>query len=52
MNYWTIPDRRQIHDSVGSRVAFPLAFLGSLIAIALLLYAVDTTPLRALIVTS
>ncbi|HUO91369.1 MAG TPA: hypothetical protein VMU22_00525 [Rhizomicrobium sp.] len=33
-------------ESVSQRLAGPAMFLGSLFAIALILYAVDTTPLR------
>jgi hypothetical protein len=36
-------------DVVGHRLALPVAFLGSLIVIALVLYAVDTAPLRTLL---
>lgn len=40
---------RDMNDSVGHRLAGPAMFLGSLFAIALVLYAVDATPLRALL---
>jgi hypothetical protein len=36
-------------ESVSQRLAGPAMFLGSLFAIALMLYAVDATPLRALL---
>ena len=36
-------------DTVGQRLAGPAMFLGSLFAIALMLYAVDVTPLRDLL---
>lgn len=36
-------------ETVSQRLAMPAAFLGSLFAIALMLYAVDATPLRALL---
>ena len=36
-------------ESVSQRLAGPAMFLGSLFAIALKLYAVDATPLRALL---
>jgi len=34
---------------MGQRLAFPVVLLGSLFVIALLLYAVDTTPLRTVL---
>jgi hypothetical protein len=46
-NYGYSP--RQAAEAGGHRFAFPLAFLGSLIVIALILYVVDTAPLRALL---
>jgi hypothetical protein len=36
-------------ESVSQRLALPAVFLGTLFAIALVLYAVDATPLRALL---
>ncbi|HTW34369.1 MAG TPA: hypothetical protein VMD53_07115 [Rhizomicrobium sp.] len=38
-----------VSESVGQRLAGPAMFLGSLFAIALMLYAVDATPLRSLL---
>lgn len=40
-------DLRQ--ERVGQRLAGPIVFLGSLFVIAFMLYAVDTTPLRTLL---
>ncbi|MGB8363136.1 MAG: hypothetical protein ACLQUZ_11330 [Rhizomicrobium sp.] len=36
-------------DDGSHRLAFPVIFLGSLIVIALMLYVVDTAPLRTLV---
>ncbi len=40
---------RHPEETVSQRLAVPAVFLGSLFAIALMLYAVDATPLRALL---
>lgn len=40
---------RHIPAKSGGRFTFPAALLGSLLAIALMLYAVDTEPVRALL---
>ena len=39
------------HHASGSRIALPMALIGSLVLIALVLYAVDTGPLRTLLMT-
>ena len=36
-------------DSYGDRLALPAALIGSLFAIAFILYAIDVTPLRMLV---
>jgi hypothetical protein len=36
-------------DTVSQRLAAPAMFLGSLFAIAMMLYALDTTPIRAVL---
>ena len=41
--------RQPSSDTVSQRLAGPAMFLGSLFAIALMLYAVDATPLRDLL---
>jgi len=44
--------KRQFHNSMesfGHRLAFPAAFIGSLFAIAMMLYAIDTAPVRTLL---
>jgi hypothetical protein len=38
-------------ESFGHRLALPVALIGSLFAIALFLYAVDTPPVQALLVS-
>lgn len=41
----------ELHNASGSRFALPAALIGSLLLIALVLYAVDTGPLRTLLMT-
>jgi len=38
-------------ESVGQRLTFPVVLIGSLFAIALILYAVDSSPVQALLVS-
>jgi len=40
---------RAMSDSVSQRLAGPVMFLGSLFAIAMMMYAVDTIQFRALL---
>ncbi|HWU27106.1 MAG TPA: hypothetical protein VN154_11960 [Rhizomicrobium sp.] len=45
------PALRVPPESFGQRLAVPVAVIGSLFAIALFLYAVDTPPVQALLVS-
>ncbi len=38
-------------ESVGHRLTFPMVLIGSLFAIAFVLYAVDTSPVQTLLVS-
>lgn len=42
---------RHPSEPIGHRFVAPAAFLGSLIAITLMLYAIDVSPLRTLLLT-